>query len=259
MANGTGPGTGPQSAIPDAMPATVTPVGVVKADPTPDPVAPITQAQAAEILGQLKTLTTIERRAPTPEEWEAERQRLLLQGSPLSPAAAAESDKFEDSVKPKTRAWKAIKWAAITLVGGAATIFGLGVGYQKAIGDNATKDDIQAHVDTDLEPVKTELTSFKNEMEPVKEGVGILVDDRNKAEIIKKLRRKLERHDKDYQEALQEYTADKSAGRRTGQRPRKTEAHLELEEQVETLEDALEQGRPLQQVLTELGIEEDVK
>jgi len=64
----------------------------------------------------------------------------------------------------------------------------------------------------------------------------------NKEQELKKVKRKLDRYDKQHQEAMAEYTADKAAGRRAGSRPTKDKAHVDLEEELYQLEIALEQG-----------------
>lgn len=149
------------------------------------------------------------------------------------------ADVYESQITPRAKVWKAVKWAAGVLVGGAVAIFGLGVGYQKAIGNNATKTDIQEHVEQDLTPVITEVKEIKTELTPVKEGVKSLVEVKANEREFEKAKRKLDRYDKQHQEALQEYTADKAAGRRAGQRPKKDKPHIDLEEQVAELEKKL--------------------
>jgi uncharacterized protein YoxC len=137
-------------------------------------------------------------------------------------------DDYEEKLSPWTKVWKAL--AVIAAVAG--TIFGAGVAYQKIIGDNATKTDIETHVTDDLDPVVDEVKAIKTELEPVKTGVESLVKTQNDEREFKKIKRKLDKLDKQHQEALQEYTADKAAGRRTGPRPKKDKPHIDLEEEL---------------------------
>jgi hypothetical protein len=164
---------------------------------------------------------------------------LRLPAGGLSP----ETDALESQITPKGRAWKATKMAATIIVGGAVTVFGLGVGYQKAIGDNATKSDVgesmKIHRTKDFVPLQQEVVQFKADMIPVQQGVGTLVDDRNKEQEVKKAKRKLKRYDKEHLAALEEYAADKAAHRPSGSRPIKSPAHIDLEDKVEELEDKL--------------------
>ena len=155
---------------------------------------------------------------------------------PLPPRV--DTGSFEEAPGSASRAWKAIKWSFGILVGGAAAIFALGSGYQKAIGDNATKSDIEAHSIKDLVPVKEEVEALKIEMLPVKSGVRTLVTDRNAERAYTKAKRKLDKYDKQHEEAMQDYTADKAAGKRA-ERPKKDEPHLDLEDLVEELEKKL--------------------
>jgi hypothetical protein len=144
-------------------------------------------------------------------------------------------DQYEKTLSPWGKIWK-----VLGVIGGiVVVVFGAGVGYQQAIGDNATKADIKQHTEEDLVPVKVEIKAFKEEMAPVKTGVNTLVQAHEQEQKVKKVRRLVERHDHQYGELLQEYTADKAAGRRGGQRPQKTPEHLELEDDLEELEGKL--------------------
>lgn len=182
-----------------------------------------------QLLTAVNTLT-LTMAAPSRAEYEAERDR--------QKAERGGTDSFEEAIKPAGRAWKALKWSLGLLVGGAATIFALGTGYQKAIGDNATKADIEAHSVKDLAPVVAEVKALKVEMEPVKAGVKTLVNARESERAYKKAKRKLDKYDKEYQDAMQDYTADRVAGKRTA-RPTMNEAYVDLEEEVTELEKKL--------------------
>lgn len=238
--------TGPQPTIPEQLPvATVSAGGVQTSQlsgPPADLDAPITHAQASQILEQLHTLTT-SFQTPSPEDWERERQHHLTQGSPLAPALAEDSDKFEESLSTGKRVWKVVKWVGGATVTVTVAIFGLGVGYQKAIGDNATKIDVdktmEDHRTKDFIPLQQDVAQFKADMIPVQQGVGTLVGDRNKEQEVKKAKRKLKRHEKEHLAALEEYAADKAAHRPAGPRPTKSPAHIDLEDEVEELEDKL--------------------
>lgn len=220
------PATGPQSAAPLPIPPA----------PPPDPDAPITRAEFSQVMDALQGLT--QQFQVTPEQ-HAEMMSHRPTGGGLGP----ETDALESEITPKGKVWKAAKWAATILVGGAVVIFGLGAGYQKAIGDNATKTDVgesmKTHRVEDFEPLQQEVVQFKADMIPVQQGVGTLVDDRNKEQEVKKAKRKLKRYDKEHLAALEVYAADKAAGRRAGSYPTKSSAHINLEDKVEELEDAL--------------------
>lgn len=147
---------------------------------------------------------------------------------------SATIDEYEKKLSP----WRKL-WAFTAAIGGVAIfIFGAGIAYQQFMGGNATKADIETHKHEDLEPVQEDVAQIKEDLEPVKEGVKSLVDVQEKEHKVKKLKRQLERHDKEYQEALQEYTADKAAGQRSS-RPRKTAEHIRLEAEVKEAEDKL--------------------
>lgn len=151
---------------------------------------------------------------------------------------AAMVDRYEKQLSPWRKVWMFI----LGLAAAAAFVFGVGVSYQQFMGGNATKGDIEdgikEHTETELEPVREDVTQIKQDMEPVKKGVEALVEAQDDERTLKRLKHRLERHDKEYQEALQEYTADKAAGRRA-RRPRKTEAHIALEAEVKEAEDKL--------------------
>ena len=144
-------------------------------------------------------------------------------------------DQYEETLSPWGKIWKVLG----VIAGVVVVVFGAGVGYQKAIGDNATKHDIKQHVETDLVPVQTEVKALKEQMEPVKTGVSTLVLAHEQEQKVKRVRRLVERHDHQYGELLQEYTADKAAGRRGGQRPSKTPEHIKLEDALEQWEGKL--------------------
>ena len=144
-------------------------------------------------------------------------------------------DKYEKTLSPWGKIWKVLAATG----GAAAVIFGIGVGYQKAIGDNATKADLDTHVVEDLEPVKQEIKAFKDQMVPVQTGVQTLVTAQETEQKVKKARRLVERHDRQYEQLLGDYTADKAAGRRTGPKPTKTPEHVKLEDGLEELEGKL--------------------
>lgn len=148
-----------------------------------------------------------------------------------------EADDIGKEFTPAVRGWKIVGWGLGILSGGALTIFGIGVAYEQAIGDNATKGDLSIHRATDFVPLESEVAAFKQEMEPIKQGVQTLVDDRNLNHEVKKAKRKLQRYDENYAEALQEYRKNKRAGRRAGRRPRKSSDHLDLEQLIQDLEE----------------------
>jgi PAS domain S-box-containing protein len=117
-----------------------------------------------------------------------------------------------------------LKWLIAVVV----VIFSSGVVYSRFMSDNATKIDLKRHIETDLDPVKSEVSE-------VKDGVDQLLKleerraaiDQEQSEYDAKFRR-LQAHRAEYQEAMSEYTALKAAGK-SADKPRKTPAHLALE------------------------------
>ncbi len=211
----------PQGAPPSGRPPT---------GPQVPPFMPPSGPELAPTLTQLQgTLNTI-MATLTSEQQAALRKRAEFQQS---------FDHYEKTLSPWAKIWKVLG----ILAGIIALLFGAGVAYQKAIGDNATKTDLKTdmekHVAEDLVPVKEEVQAFKLEMKPVKIGVASLVATQEKEKTVKKVRRLVERHDRQYEQLLGDYTADKAAGRRTGPKPTKTPEHLKLETELETLEGKL--------------------
>lgn len=157
----------------------------------------------------------------------------------IKEALEEDEEKVDDSPAGILKAsWRVAAWVFGTLATLVTAIFGAGIAFQNIIHDNATKDDIKSHVETDLEPVKENIKNIEEDLKPVKKGIESLLHSEAKEKELKKAKARLDRFDKEYQEALQEYTADKAAGRRAT-RPRKTKDHLDLEVMVAEMEDDL--------------------
>ena len=165
----------------------------------------------------------------TPEQIQA------LQEGGGAAKLSATIDAYEKRLSPMRKAW--------AFIGGlfavAMLIFGVGVSYQQFMGGNATKNDIEEHVADDLEPVRADVKAIQDDLVPVKTGVEILVKTQEDEHAVKKLKRKLNRYDKEHSNSLAEDTADKAARRPAGPRPKKSPAHIDLEDKVQELEDKL--------------------
>lgn len=116
------------------------------------------------------------------------------------------------------------------LVSVLGVVFCAGVYYQQFIQNSATKVDIEA----EMKPVKADVDALKTDMNTVKTGVQQLVAAENKSSQIKKLRRRLDRYEKDYQQAIHDWA---TSGRATvASKPRKSREQLDLENDLEELE-----------------------
>lgn len=138
---------------------------------------------------------------------------------------------FGDPTDAAEKGVKWIKWGVAFIV----FVFGAGVAYSQWIADNATKTDLQDHVQQDLIPVKEDVSSVKVSVEALvaaesgraKSEEKRAAREAEQARVDKKMHL-LDAHRAEYQEAMSEYTASKAAGKRAT-RPRKTPEHLALE------------------------------
>lgn len=181
------------------------------------------------------------------ESLEQQNTQILMTRRPITqPAdslgAAGETDEeiqIAAGLKKGKVWWKVLAWFFGALASIATVVFGAGVAYQKYVGDNASKADIQRLETERVEPLEHRVDTLDEGMGKVQTGVESLVKTQEQEKEMKKVKRKLDRHDKQYQEAFQEYTADKAAGRRAGPRPQKNPAHIDLEEELVELEGKL--------------------
>lgn len=135
--------------------------------------------------------------------------------------------------------WKVLAWVFGVLTMVVGTVFGAGVAYQQYTEDNATKSDIEKLEHDRVEPLEKHVEDLDDGMDKVSKGVDSLVHTQEQEKEVKKVKRLVDRHDKQYQQALQEYTADKAARRPAGPRPQKTPEHIKLEDQLAELEGKL--------------------
>jgi len=147
---------------------------------------------------------------------------------------------FEDMFSTKKRIAKVAKWAVGVCFGGATAVFGLGAGYQQAIGNNATQADLSLHVKTDLDPLKADVQTLKLDMLPIKVGITKLVaahtEEEARAGATRRVQRLLNKHEQGHTDRKQAWAADRAAGRYRKQ-PTKSDTHLALEAELEALED----------------------
>ena len=181
------------------------------------------------------------------ESIEQQNTQILMTRRPLTVSsenggAAVETDEdiqIAAGIKKGKVWWKVLAWIFGVLATIATAVFGAGVAYQKYIGGNATKGDIEKLEAERVAPLEKRVETLDDGMGKVSRGVESLVKTQDQEKEMKKVKRRLDRHDKQYQEALQEYTADKAARRPAGPRPQKAPEHIDLEEEVAELESKL--------------------
>lgn len=145
-----------------------------------------------------------------------------------------EEDLVASGVKSGIAWWKWLLGFIAATGGVVAALFGAGVTYQKAIGNNATKDDIAAHKEADLKPLEEKVNGNTAEIGTVKTGVTTLVN-RSEAEAkVESAQRVVDKWQKERDEQIQEWAAEKAAGRRR----KKPEKRKELVDAELALEDA---------------------
>ena len=155
-------------------------------------------------------------------------QQIFLRGRSEFKQAA---DNYEESVTPKSRAWKIVKWGGGILLGSTVAIFGAGVAWNQTVANNATKADIEDHTTTELAPVKVQVEKNTTTISGVKVGVDSLVNLGRAEAVVDEAQQVAEEYRQEHREKITEWAASKAAGHRVKKPERRKElvdAELEV-------------------------------